>query len=92
MPRYFELSIPGARLSSIGAADKLALPLNDSAANLGVRIVAVRRTRPGAFVYAYSSRAKQARNAVVEHLRNDGRFRDYGFSDESPTAEGPFVS
>jgi hypothetical protein len=92
MPRYFELSIPGTKLSSIGAADRIAVPLNDSAAKLGVRIVAVRRARAGSFVYAYSSRSKQMRNAVVEHLRNDHRFADYGFSDESSTSEGPFVS
>jgi|KBSSwiStaDraftv2_1062776.scaffolds.fasta_scaffold00750_22 hypothetical protein len=91
MPRYFELRAPGTKLSSIGAADSLAGSLNDSAADLGVRIVAVKRSRPGAFIYAYSSRSRQTRNAIVDRLRNDRRFADCGFSDERTTADGPFA-
>ena len=90
MPRYFELRAPGSNLSSIGAADRFADPLNDAAADLGVRIVAVRRSRPGAFIYAYSARMRPAPNAVVDRLRRDRRFADCGFSDERATAEGPF--
>ena len=90
MPSYFELRATGSTLSSIRAADTLAGRLNESATDLGVRIVAVRRSHPGAFVYAYSSRARQVPNAVVNRLRKDDRFADYGFSDESPTSDGPF--
>jgi len=90
MPRYFELRAPGTKLSSISAADKLAGALNESTADLGVRIVAVKRSQPGAFVYAYTLRGKHTGNVVVDRLRSDRRFADCGFSDEQTSSDGPF--
>jgi hypothetical protein len=91
VPRYFELKASGSTISSIREADNIAGHLNEAAAPLGVRIVAVRPSYRGAFIYAYSSRRPQPSNAVVAHLRSQRQFADCGFSDERPSADGPFA-
>jgi|KBSMisStaDraftv2_1062788.scaffolds.fasta_scaffold61590_1 hypothetical protein len=90
MPRYFEVSSPTKPLTSLSAADAVAGTMNAVALDLGVRIVAVRHSRSGAFIYTYSDRRRRRRGLVVEALRKDPHFADYEFSGEGDTAEGPF--
>jgi hypothetical protein len=90
MPRYFEVSSSKTPLTSLGAADAVAGTMNAVASDLGVRIVAVRHSKPGTFIYTYSDRRRRSRGFVVETLRDDPHFVDYEFSGEGDTAEGPF--
>lgn len=90
MPRYFEVSSSTKPLASLSAADAIAGTMNAVTAELGVRIVAVRHSRTGSFIYTYSNRRRRRRGLVVETLRNDPHFADYEFSGEGDTAEGPF--
>ena len=90
MPKYFEVSSSKKPLTSLSAADLVAGAMNAVASDLGVRIVAVRHSKPGAFIYTYSDRRRRRRGLVVDTLRNDPHFADYQFSGEGDSAEGPF--
>jgi hypothetical protein len=90
MPRYFEVSSSNCPVTSLRAADAIAGTMNACASDLGVRIVAVRHSKPGAFIYTYSDRRRRGRGLVVETLRKDPLFAEYEFSSEGDTAEGPF--
>jgi len=92
MPSYFAVSSVTKTLPSLAAADALAATMNEAAANLGVRILAVRPAQPGRYVYAISSRHRHATNAVVHRLRRDHRFADYDISGENATSDGPFTA
>jgi hypothetical protein len=91
VPHYFVAKSTKENLPSMTAADALAETMNDAAANLGVRIVAVKPRRPGAFVYAISGRHKHSTNAIVDRLRRDGRLAGYELSAEKETSDGPFA-
>ena len=87
MPRYFKLQT-SEPIATRADADVLADALNDSAKNLGVRIVSIRRASDRAYVFAYSELRKQSRNSVVACLRT--RFTSYRFSEEHSSSDGPF--
>jgi hypothetical protein len=90
MPRYFVVSSSKKPFASLSAADAVAGTMNAVASDLGVRIVAVRHSKDGAFIYTYSDRRRRRRGLVVDTLRGDPHFADYEFSGEGDTAEGPF--
>jgi hypothetical protein len=91
MPRYFELTATDQSLPTLADADALAGSMSDCTAPLGVRILALRRSRPGVYVYSLSTRRASPKNAVVGLLKSEQRFAGYRFSAESDAVDGPFA-
>jgi hypothetical protein len=90
MPVYFEMRSRSTPLRERSSADALSEILQDAARSLNVRVVSIRAASRDAYLYACAARSLPLVGSIVQAFRSDRRLRNFEFSSEASTSDGPF--